>query len=216
MRSWRSWFRKMIIIIGQIRIYSLIDLILFSYAVGAGNAEIIGMTLLHLSFLFYLEHTHKHSYRLPVRAYVWLGIGLMGVVLYTHWAVIGFVFSSILYAQKQRVPFSYFSPLARGFQCYFLAAGIVGFTSPISFIAFVAFTLRNFAGDMRDLKKDKREGMKTAPAVLGCSKDNKFIHPLALFATSALWLYLSGISWLWLVGIYIVQMATYNITPRKD
>lgn len=207
--------KKALNIIGQIRIYTLIELVLFAYAIGSSLQEIAGIVLLHIGFLFYLEATHKHSYRVPIQKYIWIFIGVVGIFLYAKMAVVGFIFASILYVRKKQVPFSYLAPLARGFQNYFLAAGIVGFLSPLAFLALGMLAIRNFAGDLRDVVKDSGEGMRTLPVVFGISKDYKFVHILALFVTTFIWWHISGISISWLIAMWAIQIATYNITPRK-
>jgi 1,4-dihydroxy-2-naphthoate octaprenyltransferase len=206
---------KTINIIGQARIYSLVDLILFAYAIEANKLELTGIVLLHLSFLFYLEHMHKHAYRLPIPIFVWIIFGFAGIILYSKLAVVGFIIASILYVRKNQSPISFFSPIARGFQYYFLAAGILGFANPISFLALALSTVRNFAGDLRDIEKDKKEKTKTSPVIMGIKKDYKNVHLLALFVTSFVWWYIAGISIVWLFCVYLIQIFTYNITPRK-
>lgn len=201
-------------IIGQIRIYSLIDLVLFAYAFRASVTEIFGIVLIHVSFLFYLEYTHKHSYRLLISKYVWIVIGIAGVILFPKWAVLGYVLGSMLYVRKNQVPFSYFSPFSRGLQQYFMAAGIVGFMSPLALLSFVLLAVRNFVGDLRDTIKDRSENMMTLPVVFGLKKDYKMIHFVVLLLTSGVWWYISDLPILWLIAIYTVQWVTYNITPR--
>jgi len=204
----------MINIIGQIRIYSLADLILFAYAIGANKLEIIGIVLLHVSFLFYLEYTHKHTYRILIPKYIWMIAAIVGIILYFKWSVIGYIVASALYVNKNKAPFSYISPVIRGIQYYFLSAGILGFTNPISLLAFLLITTRNFAGDLRDTLKDKKESIQTLPMLFGFNKDYKNIHIYMLFLTSFAWWYLSGISVIWLLGVYLIQIYTYNITTR--
>lgn len=206
---------KAVNIIGQIRIYTLIELILFAYAIGSSLQEIAGIVLLHISFLFYLEAIHKHSYRVSIQRYIWVIMGLIGIFLYAKLAVIGFIFASMLYARKKHVPFSYLSPLSRGFQNYFLAAGIEGFLSPLAFLALGMLAIRNFAGDLRDITRDSAERMKTLPVILGITRDYKTVHILSLFVTTSIWWHIAGISIFWLISMYAIQLATYNITPRK-
>lgn len=205
----------MINIIGQIRIYSLVDLILFAYAIGANRLEIVGIVLLHVSFLFYLESVHKHSYRKPIPSFVWIIGAIIGIAFYPKLSVIGFIIASALYANKNKNPLSYISPFIRGLQNYFLAAGILGFTSPVSLLTLFLLTIRNFTGDLRDITKDKKENMITLPIVMGFNRDYKNIHLYTLFITSFVWWYVSDISIIWLIGIYLVQTLTYNITARK-
>jgi len=121
----------------------------------------------------------------------------------------------MLYVRKKHVPFSYLAPLARGFQYYFLAVGVVGFESPLTFLVLGVLAVRNFAGDLRDVVEDSVEGMRTLPVVFGISKDYKFVHIFALFVTTSIWWHIAGISIFWLIAMWAIQIATYNITPRK-
>lgn len=95
-------YNKIINIIGQIRIYSLIDLILFAYAIGSTNIELLGIVFLHISFLFYLEYTHKHKYRLQLSQYVWIFFAIAGITLYRKVTVIGYIIASMLYVKKDK------------------------------------------------------------------------------------------------------------------
>jgi len=207
--------KKALNIIGQIRIYTLIELVLFAYAIGSNLQEIAGIVFLHISFLFYLEATHKHSYRVPIQKYIWIIIGVIGIFLYAKMTVVGFIFASMLYVRKKHVPFSYLSPLSRGFQNYFLAAGIVGFLSPLAFLVLGVLAVRNFAGDLRDITRDSTERMKTLPVILGITRDYKTVHILSLFVTTFIWWHIAGIPIFWLIAMWAIQIATYNITPRK-
>lgn len=211
----QGFINKAVNIIGQIRLYSLVDLMLFIYVIGASGMEAAGIILLHISFLFYLEYTHKHTYRLAIPKYFWVIGGAAGVILYAKLAVVGFVVASMLYVRKNRSPFSFLAPLARGCQYYFLAAGILGWVNPVPFLAFVLMAMRNFAGDLRDITKDKKENMKTLPIVLGLDRDYKKIYLLVLFSTSFVWWHISNLPAAWLLGIYLIQIFTYNLTPRK-
>jgi len=139
---------------------------------------------------------------------------IVGIILYFKWSVIGYIVASALYVNKNKAPFSYISPVIRGIQYYFLSAGILGFTNPISLLAFLLITTRNFAGDLRDTLKDKKESIQTLPMLFGFNKDYKNIHIYMLFLTSFAWWYLSGISVIWLLGVYLIQIYTYNITTR--
>lgn len=207
-------YNKIINIIGQIRIYSLIDLILFAYAIGSTNIELLGIAFLHISFLFYLEYTHKHNYRLQLSQYVWIFFAIAGIALYRKVTVIGYIIASMLYVKKDKWFFWSFSPIARWLQMYFITAGIVGFLNPLSLLAFILLAIRNFTGDLRDVTKDKNEKMNTLPIILWFKKDYKNSHLLFLFITSFIWWYISGLWIIWLIGIISLQIATYNITTR--
>jgi len=163
-------------LLGQVRLYSLIDLILLIIAIKADNYQFFGIIFLHLGFLLFLEHNHKHKYRMPFPKHLWVLLILTGIVLYQSFFVIGFLICSFLYTKKNLSNFSPFSPFLRGLQYFFLVAGVIGFQHPISFIAGGLMMLRNFAGDLRDITKDKKEKMKTLPIVLGFSKDIRYIY----------------------------------------
>jgi len=201
-------------IIGQLRIYSLVDLILFAFAIKSSNFELAGIVLLHVSFLYYLESIHKHSNRILIPKFIWVIIGIAGIVLYTSLAVLGFIIFSILYAKKNSPKFSPYSSFFRGAQMYFLAAGVVGFLNPLAFLAFGLLFVRNFAGDLRDIVKDRKEKMKPLTIMLGLKHSYKWVHLIILLVTTFVWWYIADISIFWLMGIYVIQILTYNLTPR--
>jgi len=212
---------KLINIIWQVRIYSLVDLFLLIYILWVNISVWIWIILLHISFLFYLEFTHKHSYRFLISKYVWLIIWMTWVLFFTFeksislniW-VIWYILSSMLYVRKNSKYFWLFSPFARWMQNYFIVAWIIWFLNPISFYVFLLFFVRNFAWDLRDITKDISEWMKTMPVFLGFRNDYKYIHITSLFMTSFFWWYIWNISVLWLLLIFVIQILTYKITTR--
>jgi len=201
-------------ILGQIRIYSIVDLFLFLFAIGANRIEFGGIILLHLGFLFYLERSHKHRGRVLLPSFIWIIFSILGIILFNKLAVIGFLIFSFLYAKKNISYLAPYSSFFRGAQYYFLASGVIGFLKPLSFLAFGVLIMRNFAGDLRDVTKDKKEGMKTLPIVFGLKRNFRYLHLITIFATSFIWWYLANLSIVWIVIVYILQILTYNITPR--
>lgn len=201
-------------LLGQIRIYSLVDLILLSIALHANAYQFVGIILLHLGFLLFLEFTHKHKFRLPFPKYLWLILLIAGIIFYNNIAVLGFLLCSYLYVKKNIPKFSAYGPLFRGLQYYFLASGVLGFLHPIAFLAGGLLIIRNFAGDLRDITKDRQERLKTLPIIFGLKKDFKYIHLIMMLGTTSVWRYLSGISVVWLIPIFILQIGSYNLTPR--
>ena len=205
---------RLLNLFGQIRIYSLVDLVIFSLALGAGLFQVVGIILLHLGFLLFLEYTHKHEFRVAFPRYLWVVLFVAGIIFYQSIAVIGFLVCSFLYVKKNLPKFGPYAPFLRGGQYYFLASGMVGFLNPLAFLAFVLATVRNFAGDLRDVVKDGKDGLKTLPVIFGLKRDFKYVHLLTLFCTSAIWIYLSGLPMSWLVFVFAIQIGSYNLTPR--
>jgi len=199
---------------GQIRVYSLIDLILLIVAINADKFQLLGVIFLHLGFLLFLEYTHKHKNRMPFPKYLWAFLILIGIVFYQSFFVIGFLLCSFLYTKKNISNFSPYGPFLRGLQYYFLTAGIIGFLNPICFLAGGLLVLRNFAGDLRDITKDKKENIKTLPIILGFNKDRKYIHLIFLLLTTFVWWNISDLTIIWLIVIYLIQIFSYNLTPR--
>ncbi len=200
--------------VGQIRLYSLADLILMLIALSAGMREFLGVILLHLGFLLYLEFRHKHAYRKEFHLILWPIFIVLGVLLYYKAAVIGFLLASFLYSEKNKGYFGSFSPLFRGLQLYFLVSGLIGFAEPLSFAAAGLTFCRNFAGDLRDVVKDKKDNYKTLPIIFGIKRNFRDAHLIALLVTSFAWWFLSGINILWLIGVFAVEILTYDLTPR--
>ncbi len=128
--------------------------------------------------------------------------------------MVGFLICSLFYTRKNLPRFGIYGPFLRGLQYYFLCAGVIGFLNPLSFIVGVLLVIRNFNGDLRDISKDKKEGLITLPIMLGFRKDIKSIHLVSMLCTSFIWWCISDISILWLVTIFIIQIWSYNITPR--
>lgn len=205
---------KFINLFGQIRIYSLVDLLFFSIALRVTLFQIAGIIFLHLGFLLYLEFVHKHEFRMAFPKYLWAILLLIGIIFYNNLAVVGFLICSYFYVKKHLPKFGWSGPVSRGFQYYFLAAGIVGFFSPISFLIGGLLIVRNFAGDLRDVVKDRKEGLQTLPIIFGISRNYKSIHLITMLVTTAVWWYLSGVSILWLIPVFIIQIGSYNLTPR--
>ena len=139
---------------------------------------------------------------------------IAGVAFYPNVAVLGFLVCSFFYVKKNLPKFGWAGPFFRGLQYYFLSAGIIGFLNPISFLASGLLFTRNFAGDLRDIVKDRKEGLKTLPIIFGLNKDFKHIHLITMLGTTAVWWFLSGISALWLIPIFVMQIGSYNLTPR--
>lgn len=200
--------------LGQLRLYSLVDLILLLTAVRATPHEFIGAILLHIGFLAFLESKHRHSYRKIIPSYFFIISIIAGLLLFGHFEGLLFLFFSYLYANKNQKPFSLYSPIMRGLQCFFLIAGIIGYHNNFIWIVFALITLRNFCGDLRDAVKDKAENMKTLPVALGLTNNIKYIHLIAILITTFVWFSYTDLPILLLVSIFLVELLSYDLTPR--
>lgn len=199
--------------LGQLRIYSLIDLILMLVAARAGKYEFVGALLLHIAFLAYLERNHNHSYRNFVPSLVWIIFAVFGIYFFRHIEVAGYILFSYLYTKKNKKGFGVLAPFFRAAQSFFIAAGIIGYVS-LTGIVFVLIFLRNFAGDLRDIEKDRKEKLLTLPIFLGMKKSIPGAHLFALLLTSAVWFSFINLEIYWLLIVFLIQIITYELTPR--
>lgn len=199
---------------GQLRIYSIVDLMILLFASFIGMREFFGVIFLHVGFILYLEFRHKHTYRRNFAPYLWGIFWIIGIISYWNISVIGFLLASIFYAEKKRIGLSPLAPFFRGLQYYFIIAGLVGFSAPLALISGFLLIIRNFAGDLRDITKDKKEKLRTLPIVLGFRHDHKYIHLASLLITSLIWWHFSDLEIAWLLIAYAIEIATYNLTPR--
>jgi 1,4-dihydroxy-2-naphthoate octaprenyltransferase len=200
--------------IGQLRIYSLLDLIILLVAIKANPYEFIGIIFLHISFLAYLESKHKHSYRRKTPEYIWITLTFIGLILYRHIEGLLFILCSYIYTLKNKKYFALVSPIMRGLQYFFLIAGVIGYDNKLIWVVLFALTIRNFCGDLRDTTKDKKEGLKTLPIVMGLNIDIKYIHLVATIVTTFIWFQYTNLTPLLLIPIFLIQIYTYNLTPR--
>ena len=184
-------------------------------AIKASNYELmIGARIsAHRLFGAIFEYKHSHNYRAKVPFLVVPVMTAIGISFYWHIESAGYILTSYLYTKKTK-KLGWFSPFARALQNFFIVAGIIGYASYLTLLIPVIFFLRNVLGDFRDTTKDRSEGLRTIPVMLGFSKSYKHIHLIGLLATSAVWLVIGGFNLFWLVPIYIVEIGTYNLTSR--
>ncbi|MFH1456963.1 MAG: hypothetical protein ABIF17_02500 [Patescibacteria group bacterium] len=201
-------------LIGQLRIYSLIDLVLLLVVVGATTKQLAGGILLWVGFLLFLEEGHSHEYREKFPEYSWLPLVLFGLVLYARPEGLAFVFLSWLYTQKNKGYLATVSPVVRGLQTIMLVGGIMGYASCFIWLAGGLTIIRNLLGDVRDAYKDFEENKRTWPVLLAYHPQAKNIHLFGCWLTSTIWWMYGDISVLWLVAIIAVQKKTYFWTPR--
>lgn len=199
--------------LGQLRLYSLVDLALLLVALNTGQLQFIGAIFLHVSFLAYLESRHSHAYRAKVPRWISYVLGIIGLVIFGKIEGIFYIVTSYLYTKKTK-KLGWLSPFSRAFQNLFIVAGIVGYSSPLAYVVAIIFFVRNFVGDLRDVEKDRLEGVRTIPVILGAKKSIPYVHLLTTIFTSFIWWSLSPISIIWLILVVIVQICSYNLTPR--
>ena len=209
-----TWTKICVNYIGQIRVYSLVDLVLLLLAAHAGMYDIVGVLCLHLGFIAYLENNHAHSYREIVPSFVWVALVIIGALFYSHMEFFPFLLFSFLYVNKNNQEWGYFSPFFRGLQNFFLIVGIVGYRSYLPFIVLFVMIVRNFVGDLRDVEKDINEGMKTLPTMIGFKKDFKYGHLAIVLLSSILWWHFAGLPVYVLAIVLALELGTYWITPR--
>ena len=101
---------------GQLRLYSFLDIIILATALTKNLNAIIGITILWLSFLLYLESRHKDEPRLKVNQYLWLAPFLLSLILLPIWICLGFALFSYLYTNKKKNKFPiYLASLLRAY-----------------------------------------------------------------------------------------------------
>jgi hypothetical protein len=199
--------------LGQIRLYSLADLILLLIAANTTAPQLIGAISMHIGFLIYLENYHHHSYRKRFPKYLWIPITILGMILYQQPDGLLFILFSYLYTKKNNKHLGPYSPLFRGLQHLFLIGGLMGYTNYLPWLACLISSIRNFVGDLRDIEKDRRE-TKTLPMVIGFTKNIKYGHLICLPVTSLIWWLYTELSIIILFITWVIQFATYHLTPR--
>lgn len=201
-------------IIQNLRLYSFVDFILLLYILGARDLVFIGGVSLWIFFLLYLEWRHNHAYRHRGPLWLWLFFLLVGVLLFPTLYAALFVLFVFLYTEKNRGWWGVLGPFFRSAQMMTLTSALVGLHSiyviPIGILSFI----RNLLGDFRDVAKDKKEGLKTIPVMLGFTKNIRYIHLVGVLATTSIWWAYSGMSMFILIAIWSLQLASYEFTPR--
>jgi len=197
--------------LGQLRIYSLVDLMLMMYAAGARGQVFWGAVVLWIGFLTYLESQHKHTYRAKIPNSLWIALIIIGLVLFGRIEGVGFVVASYFYTCKDKKNYGIFAPLFRGLQNFLLVGGVIGFSSVLVWFAFVLIFARNILGDIRDAGKDTGEGMKTIPILFGWKKNVPIIHLVGILGTTFVWWHYSGLGVAFLLVIWGIQLVTYNL-----
>lgn len=200
---------------GQLRAYSYIDLVLLLIAAGANVREIAICSLLWFGFLIYLEWLHKDKGRLRWPWAAWMGPWAAATIWAHSPAVVAFFIVCVAYTLKKHVPaLASLSPLTNGAVKATLLLFVAAASAPFAVIVWAATATRNLLGDMRDIEKDRSEHVYTIPVRLGLQRDIWWLYPLGLASTTALWTMMAGLP-LWVLACaWIVEAATYRLTPR--
>ncbi|HSX42390.1 MAG TPA: hypothetical protein VLE93_03520 [Candidatus Saccharimonadales bacterium] len=200
--------------IGQFRIYSAIDLVILLIAAHTPAVAIIGALLLNFGFMAHLEMFHQHPYRQKLPKYLAVALYALGSVAFYHIEGLFYILWSQLYVLKKDPRWGWLSPIFRGAQVLFLVAASAGYSSRIAWLAFGLIALRNFIGDLRDVKKDETEKMRTLPIVLGVKSGVGWAHLLFLIFTSLVWGNIAHLNVFLLLALIIFECFTYTWTAR--
>lgn len=199
--------------IGQLRIYSFVDLILLFILAGATSIEIFGCSLLWFSFLIFLEFIHKDKGRNRWSVYAWIIPFTVGILIIYKIEILFFILSVALYTYKKKYPLGLISPIINGLLKTSLIMLITDDIN-ILLIVFILMTIRNLAGDIRDAYKDSKENIITLPVKLGYKIHTPYVYPLFLGFTSFVWVFMSDMSLLIIFPVWFIQFQTYHLTPR--
>lgn len=200
--------------LGLLRLYSLADLILLLIALHAPLMSGLGIVVTWLSFLALLEARHKHSYRPHVSHWLWIVGFTTASLLFPRWELAGFFVLSYIYTLKDTAFFGLFSPLVRGTQTTLIISSLTGYHSAWPWVGGVLILVRNFLGDIRDTKRDKREHVTTWATQLNLVTKARSIHLIAVLVTSAVWWSISQPSPWFLAAAWAIEIATYDLTAR--
>lgn len=200
---------------GQLRLYSFLDFIILATALTKNLNVILGISLLWLSFLLYLESRHNDTPRLKVNRYLWLIPFVVSLVLLPIWIYVGFALFSYLYTNKKRNKFFGASaPFWRASQNGIIA---FGFNPQIAILVFVLIFIRNLIADFRDAYNDEQRNIKTIPVLLGVNKNQVwafYIHIFLVIGTTTVWFHYSFLDIRLLLPTIILQLISYPLIPR--
>jgi len=207
--KWLNYF-------GQLRLYSLVDMILMMYASQAPFAALFGAMMLHIGFLAFLESRHKQPGRAPVSEDLpWVVCSYIGMRYFGDHIEAGiYICCSILYSMKNRGRWGLLSPFFRGAQIFLLTVPFADFWFAV--LAAVATAVRNVLGDLRDVVADRQDNMKTWPVILRIKEDWLFFHLAATLATTWLWWSFTSISVFCPASLTLIELRSYYLTPRSS
>ncbi len=203
--------KKCLNYLGQLRCYSLVDLILLLIAAKVSGSQFWGSIGLWIGFLAFLESRHSHEGREEVPN--WTAFLLMVTAIPFFGIEKGLLFCglSFFYAQKNKGWWGLVSPFCRGLQTV-LMVGL----GPFGWLAGTLMAVRNVLGDGRDTEQDRKEGqgLKTWTVILGAKADWLFLHFFAVLGTTLVWWRVANLPAVWLALAFAIEVGTYWLTPR--
>ena len=208
-------YKKFLNYLGQLRIYSFLDILVFATALSWKVDTIIGIGFIWLSFLLYLEGQHKDKPRLPVSENLWLAPFVVSLILLPPFICILFALFSFLYTKKNHGKlWGISAPLWRGLQNGVLA---LAFSPEIAVLAFILTLARNLIGDFRDAEDDKKRSITTIPVAIGLKNNQSwafYAHMILVVATTIIWFHYSFLALYLIWPIIVIEILSYPLTPR--
>lgn len=202
--------------IGQLRIYSFLDLIVFATALTSRPSKIAGISLLWLGCLIYSESRHQDPLRTNLNRFLWVIPFLVSFILIPFWICLVVFLCSYFYTKKKNGWWGVVSPIWRGLINTVIA---LGFKPSLAFLVFILMFLRNLAGDLRDVYFDRKRGIKTIPVIIGIKRNLKwayYLHLLLVITTTTVWFHFSFLNKSFLPLIITLELISYPLTPRLN
>ena len=210
-------FRKFLNYVGQLRIYSFVDMLVFATALTSDIRTIIGIGFLWLGFLLYLESQHHDPLRSATNGYLWIIPFVLSLALLPTWLCFIFAFFSYFYAKKKSgLAWGISAPLWRGLQNGILAWV---YHPQIAFLAFTLSLVRNLVGDFRDVSVDRESNAHTLPVLLGIKENQSWAfygHMLLVVASTLVWFHSSFLDMRLALPVILIQIISYPLTPRMS
>lgn len=209
--------KKLLNYFGQLRVYSLLDVVVFATALTADRKEVLGVVLVWMGFIFYLEGVHKDRLRSMVNPLVWLVFFVPSVFLLPVYAPVLFMIFGVFYTNKKRGKFwGATSIFWRAAQNFILA---LPFSVFLAVLAFVLTALRNLVGDFRDAASDVESKASTLPVLLGAKRNQVwafYAHLGLVMLATIIWFQFSYLPSAVMWPVIILEIVTYPLTPRES
>ncbi len=167
-----------------------------------------------MGFVLYLEYKHRHSYRKQAPGLTIIIFWILGIILFRRIEGVIFILLAIIYTKKNYSYFGVIAPIMRGLQTIVIIGGVMGYNNSLVWIGGVLILFRNLLGDLRDVKKDRIDGLRTLPIVLGIKNSISWLHFAFLFITSSVWWYYTRLPIFVLPMVLAIEAATYKLTKR--